>query len=135
MTKARGRPKGQPKKSRNVSAEDQPNQNDRGAEATVLDNTVGANGGGNPDTHTANDGGSSILDSPTAIATAGPSSGVEDRRVDRLDTKFREQQWEMLGEVGQRYLGKTKEEFLQAEDFTGAGPNSYFTPPEDRLRK
>lgn len=47
-------------------------------------------------------------------------------------TLSREAQWRMLDQPSRDRLGMSYEEFLAADDVTGMGPNSRFTPPEER---
>lgn len=57
----------------------------------------------------------------------------QDIGLDIRNLSFRRQQWSMLSERDKQNLGMTEEEFLRADDFTGAGPNAYYTKLEDRV--
>lgn len=50
----------------------------------------------------------------------------------KIDKLFRKQQWDMLDTRARKVLGITEKQFLENEDVTGFGPNSYFTPREKR---
>ena len=57
------------------------------------------------------------------------SVAVQEKPVEKpkIDTAFRKSQWASLDDRSRRMLGMTEKEFLEKEDVTGFGPNSYFT--------
>lgn len=61
-----------------------------------------------------------------------PSIDVQ-AQTDALAVRaLRQREWDALDEYTKERLGMTEEEFLAAEDVTGFGKNSTFTPLADR---
>ncbi len=70
------------------------------------------------------------------IAWEDEGGSVPEKPVDKIEMNpkalHRKQQWDSLDEFSKLRTRMTEEEFLVAEDVTGFGPNSYFTPLEER---
>lgn len=69
-------------------------------------------------------------ENPQSVSEAVPQSP-------RPDPGLREQrlrQWDMLDPREKKALGVTFDEFLKSDNYTGYGPNSHWTDPEEVLR-